>query len=317
MQPQGYWNLNNWLLYDLQDVGTYRDLATRTSESVLAMQRKDGYWEYPNREWRGRIATVEGCFGALGLLESYARTGEERFLAGAVRWYRFMTTAIGFRRQPGATGLAIHYFAHGSGVGGGVPNNSTLALWMLARLSEFAESPSLPAEAGSMLAWLESVQRTDGELPYSVESKDRPGKPHFLCFQYNAFEFMDLVQFYRITGDPRARSIMERLAQYLTSGLEGGIARYECSQQYPEVMYYTSAVAQALSQATDLGIVDERAAVDVAYRRMLRLQQPDGSLPFHSRRNYRFLTDRRSYPRYLSMILHHLLLEARRHRGRA
>ncbi len=315
LQAQGYWILNNWLLGDIHGDGHYEDLAVRTSEAVLSRQRDGGYWDYPNPEWKGRIATVEGCFAALGLLESYSRTGRPEFLDGARRWHGFMREGIGFRRQADAGMLAVNYFAHSTGNLGGVPNNSTLVLWTAARLAQLAEDDGYLAESGPMLEWLAHVQQPDGELPYAVGAGETGGKLHFLCYQYNAFEFMDLDHYHEITGDARALPVMERVATYLSSGLEAGAVHYECSRRYPEVAYYTLAVARALSQATDRGMVDERSRVEEAYRHTLDLQRPDGGFRFHSRRNYRMLSDKRSYPRYLSMLLHHLLLEARQSPG--
>ncbi len=98
MQAQGYWILANWLMADLTGNEQCRDLARSCSEHVLAMQRPKGYWEYPNPEWKGRIATVEGSFAALGLLEGYARLQHEPFLAGVKRWYQYLMDGIGFRK---------------------------------------------------------------------------------------------------------------------------------------------------------------------------------------------------------------------------
>jgi len=66
----------------------------------------------------------------------------------------------------------------------------------------------------------------------------------------------------------------------------------------------------ALSRATVLGLGDFRVLADQAYRRVLSLQRTDGGFEFFSQGNYGLLTDRRSYPRNLSMILCHLLSEA-------
>lgn len=312
LQAQGYWILDNWLLYDRDEDPRYRDLALRASDAVLAMQREEGHWDYPNPEWQNRVSTVEGCFASLGLLETYARSGEMAYLTGALRWYHFMQESVGFRKQAAPGMLAVNYFAHSNTHGGGVPNNSTLALWTYARLAEATSDDSYLAECGPMLDWLIHVQRPSGELPYSVASPRFEGKTHFLCYQYNAFEFTDLAHYLRLTGDERAGALLAPLARFLASGLEDGVARHDCNHRRPEVAYYTLAVAQALSQATDLELTEQRAAVEAAYHYALGLQRPDGGFPFHSRRNYQLLADRRSYPRYLSMILHHLLLEAAR-----
>ena len=96
MQAQGYWILNNWLLTDIVGQAQYADLALTCSEAVLSTQQLAGYWEYPNPEWKGRVATVEGSFAALGLMESYARVGHLPYLEGAKNWYQYLLERIGF-----------------------------------------------------------------------------------------------------------------------------------------------------------------------------------------------------------------------------
>jgi len=310
MQAQGYWILNNWLLADISDHEQYRNMALACSEYLLSAQRPEGFWDYPNPEWKGRVATVEGCFAALGLLESYARVRREPFLTGAEKWYRYLLDGIGFREQEDGTTLAINYFAHDSGNGGGVPNNATLVLWTLARLAEVTNDDRYLEKCAPMIAWLNRVQLQSGELPYAVGGDGQKDRPHFLCYQYNAFEFMDLVHYFRLTGDQAVWPILEPLAGYLSTGLtDEGVARYDCFHVKPEVTYYTIAIAQALSQATVLGIDDFRPQVDQAYARVLSQQRTDGGFEFYSYANYGALSDRRSYPRYLSMIMNHLLRE--------
>jgi len=312
VQAQGYWIMDNWLLHDLTGDDQYRDLALDASQGLLAAQNSEGYWPYPNPEWAGRIATVEGCFGALGLLESYSRVAEPPLLDGALAWNEYVEQVIGFRRQEDEAMLAVNYFAHLGGAEGGVPNNSTLMLWFLARLFEVTRDEGYLGLAAPMARWLEHVQVDSGELPYRVGSRTAEGQLHFLCHQYNAFEFMDLASYQRITGDDSVIPMMERLAEYLSTGItKRGYARHDCNNERIEVVYYTAAVAQALSQATRLGFGDHSELVERAYARVLKLQRPDGGFRFHSRANYRVLSDRRSYPRYLSMILHHFLLEHR------
>ena len=121
---------------------------------------------------------------------------------------------------------------------------------------------------------------------------------------------MDLVHYYQLTGDRKAWPILERLAPYLARGLTAaGAGRYDCAHATPEVIYYTGAIAQALSQATALGIGDFRSLADCAFQRVLSQQCADGSFQFYSAANYGVFSDRRSYPRYLAMTLNHLLRE--------
>ena len=310
LQAQGYWILDNWIMADLWDRHEYRDLARICTDYVLSVQHPEGYWDYPNPEWKGRVATVEGCFAGLGLLESYTRLGHEPFLAGAINWYKYLVSGIGFRRQERDGLLAVNYFAHNSGDGGGVPNNSTLALWFLAKLADASGDDQYLEMCDPMVAWLSEVQMESGELPYQLGSSKTKDRPHFLCFQYNAFEFMDLVHYYHSTGDQAVVPILDRLAEYLSAALtESKVARYDCLSATPEVIYYTSAVAQALSQATRLGFGEYRTLAEQAYERVLSQQAPNGGVKFYSRENYGVLSDRRSYPRYLAMILNHLLCE--------
>lgn len=306
LQGQGYWTLANWLMADLMTDKQCEEVALVCSEYVLATQRPEGYWEYPDPEWKGRIATVEGNFAALALLESYCRTQQESLLVGAKNWYRFLMHEIGFREHDGL--LPVNYFANVAA--GLVPNNTTLTLLTLAKLADATNDDQYLELCGGMIAWLSQVQLETGELPYAIGGSERRRRCHFLCYQYNAFEFIDLVEYYRITRDQAVWPIFEKLAVFLSKGIcESGAARHDCHRERPEVPYYTVAVAMALSQATVLGLGDFRSLADRAYRRVMSQQRTDGGIEFYSRGNYGLLTDRRSYPRNLSMILYHLLLE--------
>ena len=302
MQGQGYWVLDNWLLADLVGDDSYREVALAGTEFALAHQQPDGYWEYPNPEWRGRIATVEGNWATFAALESYRHTGRADFLESARRWHRFLVDQIGF--QSDGEDLAVNYF-YGDATGK-VPNNSTQTILLLAELYEVDRREEYLAPIPGLLRFLERVQKPSGELPYVVEGRD---KPHFLCYQYNAFEFLDLWKYERLTRDRRVRPLLERLAGYLATGISpDGAARYNCARSWPEVTYYTAVVSAALSRATASGLGDFGELAERGYRRLLAQQRPDGGFAFSSK-NYRVLSDRRSYPRYQAMILHHLLLE--------
>ena len=137
-----------------------------------------------------------------------------------------------------------------------------------------------------------------GELPYEVDHR-----PHFMCYQYNSFEFMDLANYYELTQNPVVLPILGRLAAFLETGVTSiGSCRYNCDKQFPEVNYWTAALATALAKAQSLGLGEYATASRRAVRHLLARQRPDGGFDF-SYRNYRMLRDARSYPRYLSMIL--------------
>jgi hypothetical protein len=128
-----------------------------------------------------------------------------------------------------------------------------------------------------------------------------------MCYQYNSFQFMDLAHYYQLTEDEICLRILKQLATYLATGLsENNHCRYSCSKNVPEVHYWTAALATALRKASELGLGNYLSLSEKAYCYLLTRQRPDGGFNF-SEHNYGVLTDRRSYPRYLAMILSFLL----------
>jgi uncharacterized protein YyaL (SSP411 family) len=311
LQAQGYWTLANWRLFELTGELTYRDIAVRCSASILAAQRPDGAWEYPNPEWKGRIASAEGTWASLGLLQTYKHTGARSFLNGALAWHQFLVDAIGFQRI--GEELAVNYFADRTG--SRVPNNSAFVLRFLAELSEVTGDRAYEQRCAGLLSFLQRVQLPSGEFPYTVAGADGGQyRPHFQCYQYNAFQCLDLVRYYQITRNAAALVPIAKVLNFLRDGLaEDGHALYECGNRHRQAPYHTAALAAALMEGSELGVDIHEDLPDLArraYNYLFRTQRVDGGLP-HSLRDYYLLSDRRSYPRNLSMILVHLLLGLR------
>lgn len=305
MQGQGYWIMSNWELAKRTNDSRFSSIAIEAADQMLSVQRPDGAWDYPNPEWKGRVATVEGCFAALALLDTYERTSVDTYLESALKWHDYLETEIGFRAEGG-----VNYWAHNSGTYGGVPNNTALVLRTLARLAEVTGEASYLQRAPALVSWLTSVQSESGEFPYAV-SEEGVVTQHFWCFNYNSFEFIDLNRYLASTGDPAIPPLLSRLARFLTTGVSpSGACRYECDSDRPVVLYYTGALALALREATVLGLGDFSALADRASGWLLDRQRPDGSFEFYSARNYGLLHDRRSYPRYLAILLNHLVFGA-------
>ncbi len=304
VQAQGYWILANWRLFDFTGDDAYRTVALRCGETMLRRQRPDGAWDYPNREWRGRVATAEGTWGSLGLLESYRRTGNPGFLAGASRWHRFMVETIGF--QQAGEELAVNYFAHRQGAR--VPNNSAFVLPFLAEMAMATGDDQFLRPCQGLLAFLRAAQKPTGEFPYAVEGvRDGGGRPHFQCYQYNAFQCLDLMRYQEITGDRSPAAMIAGVLGFLRSGLaEDGRAFYDCGNRHASVTYHTAVLAAAFARAGQMGMEGYEALARRAYSHLLSRQRSDGSFP-HSRGDYYLLGDRRSYPRNLAMIAYHLL----------
>lgn len=304
VQAQGYWILSNWRMYSVFNHAQYAELATACSEYLLAQQLDDGAWVYPNPEWSGRVATIEGIWGSLGLLETYRQTRDRRFLAAAQKWHEFVVHRIGFQRV--GTELAVNYFHEGKGPR--VPNNSVSLLRFLAELAQVTGQNTYLQPCGGLLKFLRAVQSPTGEFPYGVKGEwGGDPRPHFQCYQYNAFVCLDLMRYCELSGDSSVLPMIRGVLNFLCQGLaEDGHSFFACDNRSRIVAYHTAVLARAFTAARLFGFPAYEAKADSAYAYLLRLQRPDGSFAF-SQRDYFRLRDPRPYPRNLAMILAHLL----------
>lgn len=305
LQAQGYWTLGNWRLFVHTGEQHYANIAEQCSLQMITHQRSDGAWEYPNHEWKGRIATAEGTWAALGLLESYQQTKDTRFLESALRWYQFLCESIGFHRV--GNQLAVNYFSHSTAER--VPNNTAFVLRFLAELHQATGDDKYLQPSEELLNFLHAAQQPSGEFPYTVEqTTPTPLRLHFQCYQYHAFQCLDLLRYYEISRNINVVPLITQAATFLSHSLApDGHVFYECDQTSRRVTYHTAAVAAALSQIEVLGELQYRTLAQRAYTYIHAQQHEDGSFS-HSANDYHLLGDSRSYPRYLSMILYHLLL---------
>ena len=310
-QAQGYWALFNGALASL-GVGTTADRAIEaTASALLAMQQPNGSWEWAG----GRVATFEGDAAALGLTQAYWTTGDRRYGEAAQRWVSYLATTAIADFEGG--GKFVAYWSDRDIV---IPNNSAELLWVMSEVAKIGAAPpdsglaerqapgtgpTGPGVDGSgLLRFLARVQLPSGELPYRVGNATAAARPHYLCFQYNAFAYLAIARYAENTGDPAARPVLERLAGFLVTGVapDGG-CRTSCLAVDPEVDYYTAALALALRRAESLLGAPARAAADRLTERLLSVQHADGSFAY-SRCDYSvpFLSDRRSYPRTQAII---------------
>jgi hypothetical protein len=305
MQTQGYWVLTNWQLYEATGEARYRDIAIRSSEATLALETDDGYWKYPLPERRHLIATLEGIWGGTALLATYRRESRREFLEGASRAYEFIVNRIGF--QDHTIGKVINYFDQPRGK---VTNNSVIASWYFLRLWEATREERYLEHVGALLDFAASAQLPNGELPYIIGNQYEMSRPHYLCYQYNAFQFLHLAWSKALMPGTSAERLIPKLAEFLATGVQpAGACAKNCSHARgggPEVDYYTGAMAAALHEAQRLRLGVAPELTDACYNRLLAHQRSDGGFNY-SHRDYGFLSDHRSYPRYLAMTLFHLL----------
>jgi hypothetical protein len=313
LQSQGYWVLGNWRLFLLTGEASYQQYAMRCSEQMLERQRSDGAWDYPNREWKGRVATAEGTWGSLGLLETYRRTKDVKFLAGALRWRRFLVDEVGFEQI--GDELAVNYFWNRPT--SRVPNNSAFVLRFLAELAHLTGERAYMHPCPGLVTFLSRAQKPTGEFPYMVKGRAEGVKcwEHFQCYQYNAFQCLDLMRYYELTSDAALPPLVASCLRFLRSGVEAdGHSAFQCGSRYREITYHTAVLGASFATAGCLGFSGYEVFAERTFSYLLQLQRPDGSFP-HSHGDYHFLSDRRSYPRVLAMILVHLVkgYEAARH----
>jgi hypothetical protein len=304
-QTQGYWVLGNWQLYGATGDPRYRDIAMRSSEATLVLETDEGYWKYPLPERRHLIATLEGIWGGSALLATYQRESRQDLLDGATRAYDFILKRIGFQEH--ATGKVINYFDQPRGK---VTNNSVIAAWYFLRLWNATRDPRYLEHVDGLLDFVVSVQQPTGELPYIIGNQYEAVRQHYLCYQYNAFQFLHLAWSNSLKPGRWAESLLARLARFLETGVHStGACAKDCRHARrggPEVDYYTAAMGAALQEASRLGLGVRAELIASCYDRVLSHQRSDGGFD-HSYRDYGFLADHRSYPRYLAMTLFHLL----------
>lgn len=303
IQAQAYWVLDNWALLELTGEERYGGIARACSDSIMAQQRPDGGWDYPVRAWKGRTATVEGIWGATGLLASFRHSGETKYLDAALKWHSYLEDQIGYLEE--GDQIAVNYFANDRRAR--VPNNSALLLRFLADLAQTTGDATYLARCPGLVAFMRAVQMPSGEIPYAVSGLEKEERIHFQCYQYNAFQALHIMHYYDFTSDPAALAIIRSIVGFVASGLaEDGRAYYDCSHSRRTVIYHTAALAAMFARAGQMGLGDYAPLAERALAYVLRAQRPAGSFP-HSRGDYGFLRDDRSYPRYLAMILYHLL----------
>lgn len=317
MQSQGYWILANWMLYEATGKTKYRALAVESTEAAQRSQQPEGFWLYPLPERKHLIATVEGNWGAIGLLATYQREPRKEFLEAAVRWYDYLVRRIGF--QSHSVGDSINYFDKPRGK---IPNNSVEAVWLFLRLWKATDDARYLDHVDAMVDFLVDSQLPTGELPYIVDGAYEKGRVHYLCYQYNAFQFLKLAWAASLRDDPRLRKMLVALAGFLAQGVTpSGASAADCSRAKPETDYFTAVLAAALHEARGLPTANARLPVpgirqpdahelsDRCYTRVLQRQRPDGSFAYTAG-DYGLLRDGRSYPRPQAMTLFHLLYPA-------
>ena len=303
LQAQAYWILANWRLFDLTGSRVYWTSALASAHSVIERQHNDGSWRYSN-PGNGRAATNEGSWAALALLETYRQTGGDGALNSAVRWQCYLTMVTGYQKV-GAT-LAVNYFP--GRAAGRVPSHSATLARLLCELSQATGQTGLLEDVPALLSFVAQSQQATGEVAYAIHKlRQTPSRLHFQCYQHNAFEALNLLRIRELALVDGCGPVIDGIVRFLKRGVgRNGAVPQECGTSKRNVVYHAGVVAAGLEQASAAGFGNYLADAARAYRYVLGRQLPGGGFPY-SFRDYGFLRDTRSYPRYQAMILYHLL----------
>ncbi|MFX0196740.1 MAG: hypothetical protein ACFFCW_11490 [Candidatus Hodarchaeota archaeon] len=298
-QGLGYWIKSNWKLFDLTKDLQYMNIALACSDFVIGSQNNEGSWQFPQNLMKLKIYTNGGTWASLGLLETYKRTKEDKYLISALKWYNLLIGTIGFQKHKDS--LAINYSIPARYK---VPNATTPVLWFLAELSCLTKNQKYLDKVDKLRRFVELSQMENGELMYTTET------PHFLCLNYNAFQFLDLAEFYSLTSDEAIYRIMRNLVTFIKTGVNyDGSVRYNCFKRYPSIIYYSAAVGCVFLRARKIGFGDFSELENKVYKFVLTTQKPNGGFPF-SRKEHLVLSDKMFYPYINEYILYHLLIKA-------
>ncbi len=240
----------------------------------------------------------------MAILETFHRTQYEEFLDGAQSWFAYLRENTPILEVDGT--LAVNYFV--GKLSARVTNKCVTLLRFLVELRRVCGTQEYVELEAGLMAFVDSVQMKSGELPYAVhQTSDLETRPHFQCYQYNAFEYLNLVRYHELTGEARSRRIAERIAEFLPQGLDrDGSAFFDCSHGPRRVVYHGVAVATALSVSAARGREPHADLARTSMEWALGRQRSDGAFTYLLR-DSGFLADRRCYPRNHSMILMHLL----------
>ena len=306
LQTQGYWILTNWILFEATRNEMYRSAALACSNSVIALQREDGAWDYPSisYERNGLVATVEGSWAGFGLLATYRHERLDACLGAVERWNIFVNRNIGYESfthpELGECEAVNYYYPKPRGM---VPNNSIIVFSLGERQNSLTGRNDYSAHWKGLLNFIRVSQMDSGEWYYHY-----PDRQHYLCYQYNAYQFLDLASAYRHSRHEDLMVMLRKSADFLREGqLENGACKNRCNHSTPEFVYHTAVLGNAFLDAYQLGLGGEFLECSRnAIRHVVSQQKKDGSW-IHSEGDYGgLLSDKRSYPRYLAMTMYHV-----------
>jgi len=155
-------------LYQITGKEKYFGRAKKSADWLIENQ-KEGYWERPlNCTDCDKIYTVEGGEAALGLIELYEYTGEERYLKPAEEWAEFLVNNITYTRTSNSSIIFQYQYPNKHWR---VLNINALSSLVLLKLWKHTGNEKYLTLANESLNFIRENQQPDGRYPYRLDWK--------------------------------------------------------------------------------------------------------------------------------------------------
>lgn len=172
-------------LYQTTGNGKYFERAKKSADWLIKNQ-KDGYWERPlNCTDCDRIYTVEGGEAALGLIELYEYTGDEKYLEPAEKWAEFLVNNITYVRTSNSS-LIFQYQQPNRHWR--VLNINALSSLVLLKLWKHTGREKYLLLANESINFIIENQQEGGKYPYRLDWKSDDAGTRLLEKIYKSME---------------------------------------------------------------------------------------------------------------------------------
>lgn len=294
--------LMNIKLFEKNDQEEYGDRARKSLDWILSTQTQQGYWYYNIPGWKNKISVVDGDTAALALLKGYKVLNNRDYLDAALKWCNNILTNKSYTITPKG-GLSFNYFING-GKTAFTPNATTITLRALGGAYQVTQEEKYLKLVPKAIEFLNNSQLPSGELRYNIY------KEHYSCPQYNAFEFIDLYDYYKATNDDGVTKLMKDLIEYLIPKVnDDGSVPFGCFHEQPLIYYHSAVVGAALASGYELN--GKRICLknaDKCINFVLSHQNKDGTISYGRKALLKIFNDNVLYPRPTAYIGYHLLI---------
>ena len=245
---------------------------------------------------------MDGDTAALALFKGYVLLNNRDYLDAALKWCDYILTKKGYTITPKG-GLSFNYFING-GKTEFIPNATTITLRALGNAYQVTQDEKYLKLIPKAIKFLNESQLPSGELRYNIY------KTHYRCPQYNAFEFIDLYDYYKATNDEAVIKIMKKLIEYLIPKVnDDGSVPFGCFHERPLIYYHSAVVGAALANGYELNgkkICLKNA--DKCMKFVMSHQNEDGTISYGRKALLKIFNDNVLYPRLTAYIGYHLII---------